>query len=414
MYFSHFGTWMWQTIRWIQGVALGFLKDECSLRASALTYYSLLSIVPVVAVLFGIAKGFGFEEALRQDISIRLADQRELLEKIMEFANAWLLNAQGGVIAGVGTAMLLWTAIGLFNNVESALNAIWKSETTRSYRRKIGDYLAALVIIPFLLVGSSSLSVYLNTYLNAASPPPILSALGPLFLTMLRLFPFFLTIGLFSWTYRYMPDAFVSWKAASIGGSLAGVMFLLWQWAYIYFQIGVSSYGAIYGSFAALPLFFVWLQLSWVIFLAGAEMAFHIDTSLSSSSYHQTIPLKTAALLLCYQCIDAFQQGFPPSTVSELTKECGISLSDTKKILHSLSSAKILAPIPLKNGDIGYQPARSIPTITTKRILEAVDSPALLPYRGDSSSLMDLANHKIHTLADLLETSPFNTPIYPS
>lgn len=412
MRFDRLCCWVRRATRWIREVCFGFVQDECSLRASALTYYSLLSIVPVLAVLFGVAKGFGFEEALREDLSLRLADQKELLEKMVEFANAWLQNAQGGVIAGVGTALLLWTAIGLFNNVEAALNAIWKSETSRSYRRKIGDYLAALILIPLLLVGSSSFSFYLNAHLHTTSS--VFSALSPIFLVMLRLFPFFLTIGLFSWTYRYMPDAFVSWKGAVLGGGLAGSTFLFWQWAYIYFQIGVSSYGTIYGSFAALPLFFVWLQLSWMIFLAGAEIAFHFDTTLSSLSFQHTISLKTASLLLCYQCIDAFLEGLPPSTVSELAKECGINRADTRKILGFLSSAKILAPIPLKNGDIGYQPARSIPTITIKRVLDAVDSPSILSYRGDGSALLEFANQKIRSLTDLLETSPFNTPLYPS
>lgn len=365
--------WIQYLVRLARGTLQGFVKDECQVKASALTYYSMLSIVPLLAVLFGIAKGFGFESALEQEITIRFAEQKELLAKFTEFAYSLLQNAQGGVIAGVGTALLLWSVIGLLNNIESALNAIWKTETARSYQRKIGDYLATLIIAPLFLVASSSITFYINSQVTQNNHL-LIQAISPVLLGILKFFPFALSAAVFTLIYFYMPNIKVRLRSACIGGMTAGIAFQLWQWVYIKFQIGVSSYGAIYGSFAALPLFLIWLQSSWVILLAGAELAFQIESDFFIPEEESDfISHKAAAIFVTCRCIDAFLHGLPTPTSRTLAEELGISLNGLQQLLAPLCEKKILAMIILKNGEIGYQPARSIDAITSKKVVETLE-----------------------------------------
>ena len=292
----------------------GFVEDDCYSKASALTFYSLLSIVPVLAVLFGIAKGFGFEQALEVEISQHFAEQRELTDKLIQFAYSWLQTVKGGLIAGVGAVALLWSVLSLLNNIEAALNAIWKTRIARPYSRKISDYLATMVICPIFFVTSSSITVFLNTQIaQSAQSNVLVEAVSPFLLLILKLFPFFLSWILFTFVYYFMPNTKVYLRSALIAGILAGTAFQIWQWLYIRFQIGASSYGAIYGSFAALPLFLVWLQISWLILLAGAEVAFELENDLFIPSRHLTpLPGKAAALLITFRSVEAFAKGFPP------------------------------------------------------------------------------------------------------
>lgn len=406
---------LWKrSLRVLYDAARGFVEDDCYAKASALTFYSLLSIVPVLAVVFGIAKGFGFNKALELEINERFAEQHELVEKLIEFAYSWLQNVQGGVIAGIGTIALFWSVLGLLSNIENALNAIWKIPVSRPYGRKISDYLATMVICPIFLVTSSSITVSLSTELSATAQGNIvLEAVSPLLLFILKLFPYFLSWILFTFVYLFMPNTKVYLRSALIAGILGGTVFQLWQWMYIRFQIGASSYGAIYGSFAALPLFLIWLQTSWLILLAGAEVAFEIENDLFIPFRH-LVPLssKAAALLVTFRCIEAFVKGNPPLTDRSLAHELGVSLNHLHTLLEVLQKERILVAVIYRDKTLGYQPARAIESITFAKVCNAIDkSNELLASVLDSVPL-----NKIQTYLDQvdksLEQSPQNKPLY--
>lgn len=369
----------------------GFINDDCYSKASALTFYSLLSIVPLLAVLFGIAKGFGFDRALEAEIREKFFEQKELSEKLIEFAYSWLQSVQGGVIAGVGTAVLFWSVMGLLNNIETALNAIWKTRVSRSYLRKMTDFLAALVICPIFFVAVSSLNVFITTQITrGAHSNIVLEAVSPLLLFILRFFPFFLSWVLFTFVYLFMPNTKVDFRAALIAGILGGTAFQLWQWVYIKFQIGVASYGAIYGSFAALPLFLIWLQTSWLIFLAGAEIAVEIENDLFIPfRTPRPLSLKAAALFITYRSVEAFIKGTNPVTDHSLAQELGMSLNHIQILLETLQNARILAAVSFSNKAAGYQPAQAIDTLTMKRVCDAIDKGNEIPASFIDSPEMD-------------------------
>lgn len=391
----------------------GFFEDDCYAKASALTFYSLLSIVPVLAVLFGIAKGFGFENALETEIHERFSEQPEVASKLIQFAYSWLHSVQGGLIAGIGSIMLLWSVIGLLNNIESTLNDIWKTKIGRPYTRKISDYLAVMIIAPIFLVTSSSINVYLTTQITATAHSNLITeAVSPLLLFLLKLFPYFLSWFLFIFVYLFMPNTKVYWRSAIMAGILAGTAFQLWQWVYIKFQIGVASYGAIYGSFAALPLFLIWLQISWLILLAGAEIAVQLENDLFVPNRSlNPLPKKAAAMLIVYRCIEAFDKNLPPSTDRILAQELGMSLNHVHSIIESLQTAGILSEVSYSKKTYGYQPARAIQNITTKVVCDAIEKTYEIPASVESSSEMDWINNYLNDIEKTLDKE--NKPLYP-
>ncbi len=407
-------TSLWRRIlRVFYDAARGFIEDDCYAKASALTYYSLLSIVPIFAVLFGIAKGFGFEQALESEIKIQFSDQKELMEKIIQFAYSWLQNVQGGILAGIGAIALFWSVIGLLNNIETTLNAIWKTPISRSYTRKISDYLSSMIICPLFFVTSSSITLYLSTQIAESAHSNIITeAVSPILLFLLKLFPYFLSIILFSFVYLFMPNTQVYLRSGALAGIVGGITFQGWQWLYIKFQIYASSYGAIYGSFAALPLFLIWLQVSWLILLAGAELAFEIENDLFVPFRH-LIPLSTkaAALLISFRCVEAFARGQQPQTDRSLAHELGMSLNHIHIILEALQKERILSAVTERGKTIGYQPARAISSITFTDVCNAIDKHnELLASVRESPALFSIQQYLDKTNKKL-DADPDNLPL---
>lgn len=407
-------SWHQRLFRVVKDSAKSFVEDDCYARASALTFYSLFSIVPVFAVLFGIAKGFGFEKSLEFEINQQFVEQKELIEKLIQFSYSWLDTVRGGLIAGVGAITLFWSVFSLLNNIESALNFVWKTRSQRSYFRKMNDYLATMVISPILFVTSSSITVYLSSHLVETSHDSLLiEVVSPILLQLLKLFPFFLSGFLFSFLYLFLPNTKIYFRSACLAGFLAGSAFQIWQWIYIKFQIGAASYGAIYGSFAALPLFLIWLQVSWVILLAGAELAYQIENDLFIPNRKQTtITTKTAALLIVYRCVEAFCKGSPPVTDQSLGRELGISLYHLQNLLEVLNRGGILTSLILKDGTVAYQPAKNTHLITLASVCKIIDEEdSVLASVEDSPAIHTILGY-IKKTEEKNEEDPLNIPVY--
>lgn len=144
----------------------GFTENHVMLRASALTFYSLMSVVPILAMGFGIAKGFGYDKILEQQLMESLQGHEEIAIKLIDFSNSLLARTGGGLIAGIGIAVLFWSIINVFSNIERSFNAVWQVEKGRPFTRKFTDYLSVMLIAPILVIASSSATVYLSTQLG--------------------------------------------------------------------------------------------------------------------------------------------------------------------------------------------------------------------------------------------------------
>jgi membrane protein len=255
-----------------------FFADNCFDKASTLTFYSLLTIVPLVAISFGIAKELGFENKFRHEIIIQFNSQPMVADKLIEFSDATLRQTKEGFIAGCGIVILLWTVFCMIGNIAFYFNQIWRIKVSRTLWQQCKSFIPMILLFPIFLVASSSFVAYTSTIaLKATESILFLKAFNPFFTFLFKYLPLTLNWLLLIFLYIYLPNTKVNWKAGAIAGTIAGVLCQAWQWIYIAFQFNATSYGAIYGVFAAVPLFLIWLNYSWLIILFGTELAYHIQ-----------------------------------------------------------------------------------------------------------------------------------------
>ena len=358
----------------------GFSSDLCPLRASALTLYSILSIVPVIAMLFGIAKGFGFETMLEQRLLEQAPDQDAMVLQLISFAQNLLESTKGGVVAGIGIVVLFWTIISVIGNIEESFNYIWKISTGRSISRKFSDYLSLMLLAPVLLIASGSITVFLDTKINWLITVIELPEFGTwLVIKALSLSPLALMIALFTFTFIFMPNHKINYRAGIIAGIITGIMYHLLQGAYLSLQIGVSKYNAIYGSFAALPLFVVWLQTGWMIVLFGCEMAFFLQNYETYRNNNRFSDLsfslkKVIALQITHLIIKNFIQLNNPLTADEIATKLVIPIAIIQPVLSKLIVSHII--VEFKNQDEDdevYQPAVDINILTIAYVINALE-----------------------------------------
>lgn len=347
--------------------------SELNTRAAALTYRTLLSIVPMLAVLFGIARGFGFQNIVESQLFSYFKGQEDLLKRSMEFIDKSLEYAQGGVFLGVGVVLLLYTVVNLLSSIESDFNTIWGIKKGRSYYRQFTDYLALVIITPIFLICNAGLSVILNSTIDIA-------VLGVVISPMIKIIPFVITIFLFTLIYIYIPNTKVKFSSALISGVFAGTAFQLFQMLYISGQIWISKYNAIYGSFAVLPLLLLWLQLSWFICLLGVELSFAYQNVSKFSFEHETKNISRrykdfTILIIVSLIVKRFQKGEEPYTADDISGNFKIPTRLTSELLFFLQEIGIILETPtIKDQRVpAYIPALDINQITIGFLFDKID-----------------------------------------
>ena len=360
----------------------GFFVDKCPIQASALTFYTIFSIVPLAAMIFGIAKGFGMQQKLQADLNARFSEYQVLLDKLYILADKALAKAQSGTIAIFGLVILFFMVIKVIGNVEHSFNDIWGVKTARSIFRKCGDYTVLLVVCPALLLFSSGATVYIERQIShfAESGYVWSSLVGPITFFCIKFIPFFLSWALFTFIYKTMPNTKVKILSAVFGGIVAGTLFQVLQQYYIVGQMALSNQSAIYGSFAAVPLFLLWLQISWFIVLLGAELSFahqNIDTyecepyaSSTSDALRQKLLIKVSAIIV--KNFIAVQK--PLSDVA-IAHACGIPIRESRDLLFSLTNAGVISKVlDSQEDEVGYNPNMPIEKINIHTIWTKVGS----------------------------------------
>ena len=393
----------------------GFDEDKCQLRASALTFYSLLSIVPVVAMGFGIAKGFGFEKLLETQLLGRFPGQEEVLAQVINFAHTLLENTKGGMVAGAGIAILFWTIIKVLGNIEKSFNDIWGVKEPRKLGRKLSDYLSILLICPTLIIMASGITVFITTQVKfIAEKFVLLGPLRPVIFAALKLLPYTIIWILFTFIYIFMPNTKVNFKSAVLAGIVAGSLYEIIQWSYITFQVGAVKYNAIYGSFAALPLFLVWLQISWLIVLFGAEISFahqnvemyefEPDCLQASHSFRKLLNLRIAHLI-----IKNFFEGNKPLTTTVISHSLEIPIRLLRDLLYELVQSGILSEVKTEEyKEIAYQPARDTNNLSIKSVIDALENRGTDDIPVEESKELKSISTALQSFANIIEQSPNN------
>ena len=406
--------WRINLIKTLNLSVRSFLNSETQARASALTFNTILAIVPALALLFAIGRGFGFQNLLQSQLFNILPAQQESFDIALGFVDSYLAQSSEGVFVGIGIAMLLWTMISLMTNVESSFNAIWGVKQGRSFWRKATDYTAMLLILPILMICASGLQIFLSSTLQSIFR---LDFMTPMASITLQIISYVVTWLFFTAVYIFVPNTKVKFKNALIAGLISGTAFLVLQWIFVSGQMYVARYNAIYGSFAFLPLLLIWIQLSWVVVLSGCVICysaqniyrfnFEKEVKDISADYSAKITIATLAVI-----IKRFEQGERPVTISELASQYDLPPRLVSNIINDLINTHLITSVVTTDNTeiVGYQPAIDINklsiSLVTKRLRDAGHSNFIPTFDNRFSEIInrldDINNRLTSSTQDIL------------
>ena len=363
-----------------------FIKDRIWIRAAALSYTTLFSIIPILALLFAIAKGFGFANLMEHFLRDGMV-KNSSIDMVMNFIDNYLEYAKSGVFIGIGVAMLLWAIINLADSIESNMNTIWDVKKPRSYFRKLTDYMALFVVFPIIIVLYATVSIFMTTvYENLAAHELISSFVH----VCIKLAPYVLSGVIMTGLFLFIPNTKVKFKNAFIPGMITGIIFQGFLYIYIQIQMSVSSYNAIYGSFAIIPMFMLWADISWSIILFGVEMSyvsqnieqynFGQEADNVSRRYHDFLCVVVMSLI-CKR----FEQGGLPYTASELSDAGEIPIRLTNRLLDELENVGLIFGFTgdTKSETEHYLPAIAISKLSVGRLLSTLESHGCEDFKID-------------------------------
>ncbi len=348
-----------------------FLNEQLQQRAAALTFHSMLSVVPALVVLIAISRGFGFYTALENLLYDSIPAQRSALQYAFTFVDAYMEQMHNGIFVGIGLILLLWALITLLSNIENTFNDLW-NVPNRKLARRITDYMAVFILIPILLIASSGMSLFVNTLLDKL---PYFSSLGQY---IMQFSSYVLAWLLFAATYKLLPNTKVKIKHALVSGIICGTAFNLFQWLYLSGQIWVSKYNAIYGSFAFLPLLMLWMQLSWLICLIGVVLSyssqnvfnfeFEKDIKHISRNYYENVLAVIMAIILKRR-----NEGKEPLSCYDLSQHYQLPMPLVTRAVNDLMAVDLVAPTPIGN-DFAYIATVDSNTLTVGYMMRKIDN----------------------------------------
>ena len=399
--------WAVQQYRLLFYTARGLVEHGTLVRSAALTFYTLMSIVPVAAVIFAVVKGFGLTETLLDNLYGIFPQHPEVIEYLIGFAERALARTQGGVVAVVALVTLFWAVIRAFASIESAFNNIWEVKTARSLTRQYSTYITIVVVVPLLWAATRALGLYVDAQLGLGSSAWsfVVSKCAVLVMTWL----------IFAVLYTAIPNTKVRFRSALTAGVVAGTLFMLFQWGYVYLQRWMTSYNAIYGSFAALPLFLIWMQTSWQILLFGGELSFAyqniarfaVERESLRISYDRRRRAMLAVMVVAARRFCAAQGSTGPE---EIRGQLGLPTRLVNDLLYELAQAGMLAPVASEDAEheVRFVPARDLTSLTLCDVIDAVETQGDATFAPSRAPEIGRVNEEWSRIAAAAHAAPGN------
>ncbi len=362
-----------QTLKIINLSLRSFFNKDLQSVSMSLTYSTVLAIVPALALLFAIGRGFGFQNLLVDNLYRYLPSQSTALSAVLEFVDSYLSQASQGVFVGVGLVMLLWTMISLMGRMEAAFNKIWDVKRPRTIYRKLSDYTSICLMVPILMVCSSGISIFMSSAMAE------MGLFTPLIGMLLDASPFFLVCLAFTLLFLLIPNTKVRFRYAFLSGVICGISFQILQLLFVNGQIYVSKYNAIYGSFAFLPLLLIWLQLSWLILLFGCMLTYSAqnvfvfnyadDIRRISRNYYSTMAVGVMAVVVRRQWLR-----LPPLSNNEIAAMYGVPVRLATFIADRLHHAGLIYFVMETDDEQKLVPAVDLSTFSVGALLTELDA----------------------------------------
>jgi membrane protein len=415
--------WFIAAIRMLVVLARQLLGGQLNLRAMSLVYTTLLSVVPLLAVSFSVLKGFGVHNQLEP---VLLNFLNPLGPKGVEVAHniiSFVENVKVGVLGSLGLVFLLYTVVSLTQKVEASFNFVWQVERLRALAQRFSSYLTVILVGPLLMftalgVTATVMNTSLVQYLMSVKP------LGEVIVLGNRLIPYLLVIAAFTFIYMFIPNTRVKLVPAVVGGVVAGVLWQTSGWVFAAFVATSTNYAAIYSGFAILILLLIWLYLSWIILLLGAQVAFFVQ----HPQYVTREPVRfdlsnrlreRLALQLMFMVAEHHLNGRDPWTLDAFAQHLGLPMQPVDQVLRLMMDTGFLAET--NEDPPAYLPRRDVETITLADLLDVVRSAGesrlltvkSLPHQDEVEAAMESVRSSVRqqlgarTLGDLvLEKTP--------
>ncbi len=390
--------------------ARGLGEHSVLIRSAALTFYTMTAIVPIAALIFGVAKGFGIEHGITQKLYASFPQYSDVIDAFTEFTTNILERTRGGLIASIGFVMLFWSVMKVFGNAEAAFNNIWEVRKQRKITRKFSDYVTIIFVAPILWMISSSLRMHIQDKLLGFSSSPFVSFL-------LWLVSILSICIMFTFVYKVMPNTKVRTMSALTAGIIAGIIFQAFQSFYINIQMNLSSYNAIYGSFAAVPLFLIWAQISWQIVLFGCELSFSYqnirkyeserEASLMSNRYKQH-----AMLLSMYAIGRAFINNCGPISSDNIASAFNLPVRVVRDVVFELEKSGLIVAVKSEDDKVNlYVPTVDVKTLTIGSVLNTVENTGKYHIGNTESTQLEVVHEAYDRMNAAMLKSSCNTPL---
>lgn len=350
-----------------------FVADRCLLHAMALAFSTLLSLVPLLALMFAILKSFGVQNHLQPLLLEHLsAGSESVATAIITYIN----NTSVGQLGTIGLVALVLSVLSLISVIENAFNVIWGVQETRSIQQRFTGYFSVVTIGPVFVVAAISMTGSLKSQMVVRWLLDM-ALVGDLLIVLFNILPFVVMWLVFAGLYLFIPNTRVTPRAALLGGMFSGTLWQLSQWAYVDFQVGVARYNAIYGTLAALPIFMVWLYLAWAVVLLGLVVTYAIQNLQSVRrdlrggrvSITGRTRVVLAVLLHLARC---FQRGEPAPSAESIAAELKIPPRLLQVVLALLRRQGLVAELVGTDGAIGFLPAREPDTMPITTVLGSI------------------------------------------
>ena len=356
-------------------VARGFKNQALVVRANSLSFALLFAFIPMLALIYAIARGFGFEEMVSEQLAGSFLAEANVAPVLLEWVERYLETARGGLFVGIGLVVLIWAVYAFFNMLENSFNSIWNVKKTRSFARRMTNYVMTLLLVPILVVVTSGISIFLNSTEILAS---VLSAIEPLRKFMLRFIPFVATSAVFTWIFMAIPSTQVKFSSAIIPGVLMGFLYQVVQALSMFLVVLFTRMSIVYGAFSAIPLVLIWLHITCWLLLIGAELAFAIqnnelfayerDLETISRRYKDYVMLYLLSVI-----IRRFEQGEQPETAHEMATANQLPIRLVQQLLSRLEETNsVRRVLSEQEEDPAFVPAMDTHQITVEKVLGRV------------------------------------------
>ena len=358
-------------------VARGFKDQVLVVRANSLSFALLFAFIPMMALIFAIARGFGFEEILKDKISAGFLAEANIAPMLLEWVERYLETAREGLFLGIGLIVLIWAVHAFFNMLEKSFNSIWNVKKTRSFGRRMTNYVMTLLLVPGLVVVTSGISIFMN---STGMLAPVLQAIEPIRKFMLRFIPFVVTSAVFTWIFIAIPNTKVKFSSAIIPGIIMGLLYQVVQSFSMFLVVLFTRMSIVYGAFSAIPLVLIWLNITCWLLLIGAELAFAIQNN-EHFAYERDIETMSrrykdyVMLYLLSVIIKRFEQGETPETIQQMAKKHYLPSRLVAQLLSRLEDTNIIRRVYIDNQEEqAFVPALDTNLISVEMVIGRISA----------------------------------------